>query len=479
MRRRLPPVAVPVATSARLLHPQMSACPTRKCPPVLPVDFRLQYPQIAGSRSRAGLERVCTVQQMVIRRTQQMVTDRAAESPVLLLQGPRAVGKTTLLRDVAARHGATVVDLDDLDTRKAAAADPALFVSGTAPVCIDEYQHVPALLDAIKAELNRDGSPGRFILTGSTRHEALGEAQALTGRLHRITLHPLSQGERAGTTETFLETAFAGAGQLTSAGASTTTRSTYVDAVVTGGFPLAIAHTTPAARTRWIDDYVKLTLQRDVKTLSKIRQAAALPRLLTRLAGQTAQVLNVKAAGEAVGLKSDTAEHYTQLLEDVFLIHRLPAWGTTIRAKSVSSPKLHLFDSGVAARLLQLSAAKLATLDPSSLHQFGHLLETFVVNEILKQASWSELVSHTGYWRTHDGAEVDLIVEADDGRVVAIEVKAAGQVPGKEFTHLKALRDALKGRFVAGFVLYIGTRSYRHDDRLYTLPIDRLWTTPA
>lgn len=415
---------------------------------------------------------------MVTRRVQQIVADLLSEEPAILLQGPRSVGKTTVLHAVAAARGADVIDLDDLATRDAVAADPGLFAAGAAPVCIDEFQHVPELLDALKAELNQDTRPGRFIITGSTRHDALpAAAQALTGRLHRLMVLPFSQGELSGTAENFLEVLTTVPATLVSASPSKTVRSDYVDRIVAGGFPLALQR-AGAARNRWFDNYVALTLQRDVQSLSKIQQKDALPKLLARLAGQTGQVLNISAAAGAVGLVPRTAENYTRLLEDVFLLRRLPAWGTTLRARATASPKLHLVDSALAARLLRLTAEKLARKDPTSLQQFGHLLETFVVGEVLKQASWLPSVAGTGHWRTHDGDEVDLVIETDDGRVVGLEVKAAGRVAGKEFSGLRALRAALGDAFVAGVVLYTGERSYTYDDRLHVLPIDRIWAPP-
>jgi predicted AAA+ superfamily ATPase len=198
--------------------------------------------------------------------------------------------------------------------------------------------------------------------------------------------------------------------------------------------------------------------------------------LLARLAGQTAQLLNIRAVAEQVGLTPDTGENYTRLLEDVYLIHRLPAWGKTLRARAVASPKLHMVDSGLASRLLRLSAAKLSRPDPTILQQFGHLLETFVVLEVLKQASWINGVAGTGHWRTHDGIEVDLIVEFDDGRIVAVEVKAGGRVAGKDLNGLKALRDELGDAFMAGVALHTGPRSYSPQDRIHVMPVDRLWT---
>ena len=412
---------------------------------------------------------------MISRRIAAVVESLCREEPVVALQGPRTVGKTTLLRAIAASEGVQVVDLDDLATREAAAADPATFVSGPPPVCIDEYQHVPAVLDAIKAELNRDSSPGRFIITGSTRHDALPRAaQTLTGRLHLVTVYPFSQGEVSGSRENMLEVLFERASSLVTSDSSQTSREEYIRRVTIGGFPMALGR-SDTARNRWFDNYVTLSLERDVADLSKIRQKRALPSLLSRLAGQTAQMLNMAAAGESVGLKADTAENYTKLLEAVFLVHRLPAWGKSLRARAVATPKLHVADSGLAARLLRLSPGKLARLEATSLQEFGHLFETFVVSEILKQVSWMEGVASCGHWRTHDGAEVDLVVERDDGGIVGIEGKAGSRVLDKDLTGLRILKDELGDALVAGAVLHTGHRAYTVEERIHVLPADRLW----
>lgn len=394
----------------------------------------------------------------------------------MALQGPRTVGKTTLLRDIAASEGVRVIDLDDLATRDAVTADPATFVSAPPPVCIDEYQHVPTVLDAIKAELNRDGSAGRFLITGSTRHDALPKAaQALTGRLHLINVYPFSQGEIEGVRETLVETLFDDASALVTPSPSRTVRQDYIDRITTGGLPMAVGRNA-AARNRWFDNYVTLSLERDVTELSKIRRKQALPRLLNRLAGQTAQILNVTAAGASVGLKSDTAENYTRLLEAIFLVHRLPAWGRSLRSRAVATPKLHVVDSALAARLLRLGPEKLVRRDASSLQQFGHLLETFVVGEIFKQVSWMPGVSGCGHWRTHDGAEVDMVVERDDGSIVALEVKSGSRVRDRDLSGLRILRDELGDAFCSGAVLFTGERAYTAEDRIHVLPVDRLWT---
>ncbi|MEX0947160.1 MAG: DUF4143 domain-containing protein, partial [Acidimicrobiia bacterium] len=353
------------------------------------------------------------------------------------------------------------------------------FVSGPGPVFIDEYQHVPMILDAIKVELNRDGSPGRFVISGSTRHDALPRAaQALTGRLHLMDILPLAQGEIDGTSDTLVARLFADPASTVDARRSTTTRERYIARVTDGGFPPALRRARPAARSRWFDDYLALCLERDVAELARIQQKAALPKLLARLSGQTAQMLNIASAGEAAGLKARTAENYTKLLEALFLVQRLPAWGTTLRARAVAMPKLHVVDAGLAAHLLRLTPEKLARRDATAMQEFGHLLETFVAAEVMKQLSWMDDIVGLGHWRTHDGAEVDLVIERRDGTVVAIEVKAATRVTTKDLTGLRAIRDALGDAFLAGVVLNTGPQAYRAEDRIQVLPIDRLWTAP-
>ena len=414
--------------------------------------------------------------QLVHRRIAANVLNRLRDEPVVALQGPRTVGKSTLLAEIARRHGVQVIDLDRPAVRDAVSSDPAAFVSGPAPVCIDEFQKAPVVLDVIKAELNRNLVPGRFVITGSTRFDALPTAaQALTGRIHIVDVLPFSQGEMTAHAEDFLGTALSDPESLRSPVQSKCTRADYIQRLCTGGMPLAIAR-TPEGRRRWFDDYVRMSLERDIRDLTSVRHGELLPALLRRLAGQTAQVLNMARAGSAVGLKAATTETYTKLLEALFLIRRLPAWGRTLRARTGTSPKVHVLDSGLAARLMGVSAERLARPDPAAQVEFGHLFETFIVGELLKQASWTEDIASVGHWRTHDGQEADLVVERVDGSVVAFKVKAAARVGRSDASGLRALRTTLGDSFLAGFVICTGEMSYRLEDRIGVVPADRLWS---
>jgi predicted AAA+ superfamily ATPase len=417
------------------------------------------------------------------RRAEALLDALALDEAVIAIHGPRSVGKSTLLRRFAQRRGVDVVDLDDPLVRDAVAASPAGAVSGQRPVCIDEYQRAPDVLDALKARLNAEGVvPGTAVLTGSTRQDALPRAaQALTGRLHIFTMLPLSQGEIGGVHEDFLTCLKADPdATVARIAASRTTRADYAERVCAGGFPLALAR-QGAARDRWFDDYARASVERDAIELARVRQRQSLMDLLHLLAGRTAQVLSITAVAVELGTDRGTVETHLRLLEDLFLVARLPAWGRTLNSRATASPKIHMVDSGLAARLHRIGPAKLAALDPAVLTEFGHLLETFVVGELRKQASWLDESVAVGHWRTSDGDEVDLVLELDDGAVIAFEVKAGERVSGTDLRGLRKLRDAVGERFRAGVALTTGSRSYTHEDRLHVMPIDRLWhpNTPA
>lgn len=393
------------------------------------------------------------------------------------MHGPRSVGKSTLLRRFADQHGVDVVDLDDLVVRDAVAASPSAVTSETAPICIDEYQYVPQVLDAIKARLNREGvRPGVAVLTGSTRQDAVPRtAQALTGRLHSFVILPLSQGEIRGDHENLLSSLREDpAATVRAHPTSATSRGDYAEVIAAGGFPLALQR-TGSSRDRWFDDYVRTSVDRDAAELARVGQRQALADLLSLLAARSAQVLNVASLAGSLQLNRKTVEGYLRLLEDLFLVVRLPAWGKTLNARATGSPKVHMVDSGLAARLLRIGPAKLAGLDPATLTEFGHLLETFAVGELRKQISWLDESVTVGHWRTSDGDEVDLVLEFDDGRVLAFEVKAGERVSGKDFTGLRKLRDRLGARFIGGVALSLGSRSYTYAEGLHVMPVDRLW----
>jgi predicted AAA+ superfamily ATPase len=415
---------------------------------------------------------------VIARHLQPVIAQRLAEEPVVILTGARTVGKSTLLTAYSREHGVPVTDLDDIATRRAVAADPTLFTSGRAePVCLDEFQHVPVLLDAIKAELNRDLRPGRFLLTGSTRYSTMPRAsQSLTGRAHIMTMWPLSQGELRGRKETFLDDLMTDPGSLTTPEPSRTDRTSYEQMVLAGGFPLAIARSARATRDQWFRDFVDMVIERDVLEIRRVRQRRVLPLILRQLAAQTAGVLNVSNIAATVQLDGRLAGDFVSLLESVFLVHQLEAFGRTLSSRVGRMPKVHLVDSGLAAYLLGINDSRLAARDPSTLTEFGHVVETFAVNELIKQAGWSSVQVRFAHFRTRDGYEVDLVAETTEGRIAGVEIKASATITDSDFRGLRLLRDKLGTDFLGGVLLNLGQRSYTYEDRLHVIPLDRLWT---
>ena len=414
----------------------------------------------------------------VQRRTLATALQYMLDDPVVLIEGPRSVGKSTLLKQIASERNGRIVDLDDPAVLEAARDDPKTLIADDSLVCIDEYQKAPLVLQSLKAALNQLTQPGRFVITGSASFDSLPlGTQALTGRVSRLRINPLSQGEIAEIHENWLERFLSeSADTVAASGRSMARRTDYVERICVGGFPLALAASSAKARDRWIDSYLAHTLQQDVRELSRIRQETELAAFTNRLAGQTAQVLNVEAAARSVGLNKVTASEYLSLLEHVFLMYRLPAWGKTLSSRTGKLPKVHLTDAAIAARMLRLSSEKLAVLDPTTMTEFGHLLETFVVGEILKQASWLDGVQGLGHWRTHNGDEVDLVVERDDGKVAAFEVKSSTRVTDKDVKSLAKLQEKLGTGFLGGVVFYLGEYSYSVAPGLFAVPVDRLWT---
>lgn len=413
------------------------------------------------------------------RRLTAVLTRRMAEEPALVLTGPRTVGKSTLLHSLAQHLGVSVIDCDDLATRVAVLNDPGRFAAGPGPVLIDEYQHVPDLLDAIKAELNRDLRPGRYVLAGSTRYSTLPQAgQSLTGRVDILDVLPLTQLEIDGSTAApLVHRLLDGAVPDASAAPSQTSRDEYARRITAGGMPVALRRPPGRSRSRWYANYLDLVIDRDVIDLSRVRQREMLPRLLNTLAARSGQVLNVAAAAQTIGMEKSGAENYVRLLEAVFLVQRLPAWGTTLGSRVARQPKIHVVDAGVMAWLLGLSPDKIARNDPSVLTEYGHLVETFAVGEILKQASWWDAPITAGHFRTTDGDEVDLVLERDDGSVIAFEIKAGTRLHAADLAGIAALRSRLGDRLAAAVAFYTGPLAYTHADGTHVLPLDTLWSS--
>lgn len=393
-----------------------------------------------------------------------------ADRPVVLLHGARQTGKTTLARAVAEERGARYVTLDDLTMLAAARDDAAGFLAGFAqPLVLDEVQRAPELLLAIKAAVDRRRTPGRFLLTGSANVLLLPRvAESLTGRMEIVNLWPFSQGEIEGTAEGFINAVFADSPPVLGRSDSSVR---YTDRILRGGYPEAFSIESAERRRAWFDAYVTAILQRDVRDLARIEGLTDLPRLLSLLASRPMAQLNFADLSRGTGVPQTTLKRYFALLETVFLVRLLPPWYANIGKRLVKTPKVLLTDTGLAAHLMGIDRARVAQ-DRGLL---GGLLESFVAMEIVKQAGWSMDPPTLYYFRTHEGDEVDFVLERRDGALVGIEVKSAATVTAADFKGLRALAEVAGRRFRRGIVLYTGAEVVPFGSGLFALPVEALW----
>ncbi len=336
---------------------------------------------------------------------------------------------------------------------------------------IDEVQRVPELFLAIKATVDADPRPGRFLLTGSARVLGMrGLPDALPGRMETIELWPLSQGEIEETADRFVDAAFDFGPELRHT--SKEDRTGYVERVVRGGFPEAVARQAPR-RQRFLDSYVADIVNRDVIQLSEIERGPEMEALTRLVAARSGQLLIPGSLGGELGLLHPTVKRYLGLLEEVFLIKRIPAWSRNLSTRSVGASKVAMVDSGIAANLLGLDATSLRR--PTS--PLGPLLEGFVAMELARQLSWSRQRAELFHYRTKDQMEVDIVLENRQGQVVAIDVKAASTVRAEDFRGLSHLSGRLGDDLVVGIVLYTGQQTLPFGPRFRAMPISALWET--
>jgi uncharacterized protein len=408
--------------------------------------------------------------QLVIRKSEPLVTEALGDTRVVTINGARQAGKSTLARLVAARATGPVIRLlDDAATLSAAQEDPAGFVDHDGLLVIDEIQLAPELFRAIKAAVDADPRPGQFLLTGSARILALRDLpDALPGRMEIIELWPFSQGEIDGTPDRFIDAAFRHGPAL--AHTSELRRRDYLDRVVRGGYPEAVRR-SPRRRSAFYESYLTTMIERDITELSAIERRGELRRLLALLAGRSGGMLVPATLATVSGIPRTTLNRYLELLSAVFLIKQIPAWSGSHTQRAVGAPKLAYVDSGIAAHLLGQDASRLAEPGGAA----GPMLENFVLMELARQITWSDERVRLHHFRTRDKVEVDGVLESADGRVVAIEVKAGSTVRSEDLSGLRHLAQRLGSRFVAGFVLYTGGQSLPFGDRLRALPIDALW----
>lgn len=361
----------------------------------------------------------------------------ASGFPAVALVGPRQSGKSSLARVVFPGHRVLVLESPDL--AEAAARDPrglleSTLAGGATGVILDEVQRVPALLSYLLEFIDRDPTPGRWVLTGS-ESLLLSErlSQSLAGRVATLDLLPMMHREIMGFPATVIARAL-----------------TQVGAVFYGGYPAL--HGRAVDPSTWLGSYVSTYVERDVRRVLNVGDLATFQRFLGLCAGRTGQLLNAASLAADAGITQPTARAWLSVLEATFIIRLLPAWHGNVRKRLVKAPRLHFVDTGLACYLLGLRSPEQLQDHPLR----GPLFESWVVGEAMKaQAALGER-GRLFHWRDSRGSEADLIIDVG-GRITVIEIKSGRTYQGEWMQGVRSVMASLPDPMTAsGRVIYGG-----------------------
>lgn len=410
---------------------------------------------------------------MLYERWQKQVIEKSLKiRRVLLLNGARQCGKTTLAKQLAAKN--TIYrTLDDPAVYKLAEVDPKGFVQhpDNVMLMIDEIQRAPQLLTAIKLIVDEDTRPGQFLLTGSANIQSLPSTQeSLAGRIAKIRLRPLTQGEIVGAKPTFIDRAYAG--QIESTYSSEFNRKTLLSFSLRGGFPEAV-QLPEDDREQWHLDYIDALLERDLKDIAKITQHHDMQELVHTLAAWSGKFMDISAIGAGLSIRRPTIESYINALEALYLVERVHPWTHTDYERVGKQSKIYMTDSGLMSAIMRYQLDQLELDGDRS----GKLIETFLFNEIATLIDTSNGKYRLYHYRDREKREIDFLLERSDKALLGIEIKAGSAISESDFKHLKWFRDNIaKDIPFKGIVLYTGTESGSMGKQLYAAPISAMWS---
>ena len=362
------------------------------------------------------------------RSLEKIVLEVSKEYPVVLVTGPRQVGKTTMLQKLIEKTNRSYISLDDLNDRNLAKTDPELFLQlHKPPILIDEVQYAPELFTYIKIHVDKNGNPGDFWLTGSQIFKLMrGVQESLAGRVALLSLSSLSQAEINGGNSTpfILDTDLLLTRKNERKEADTTD---IFKRIFAGSMPAIISHKNTNSQI-FYSSYLNTYIERDVKELADNIDSLKFFRFITAVAARCGQLLNVADIARDADINQKQAKNWLGLLESLGIIFYLHPFSNNLLKRLVKAPKLYFYDTGLICYLTKWSNAE--TLESGAMN--GAVLENYVVSEIIKTFLNSGKEPFVYYYRDKDAKEIDLILE-HDGVINPIEIKKTSN-PGKELT---------------------------------------------
>ena len=398
-------------------------------------------------------------------RTAETLIERAlATMPVVVLMGARQTGKSTLARIPPRADDRSYVTLDDFDVLEQARTSPSDLVRRAPLLTLDEVQREPAVLLAVKAVVDEDRPrrPGRFLLTGSANLLLMaGVSETLAGRATYVPLWPFTRREQlglgtAGIWSEFLATSPEHWHDLV--GSQAAPHEDWSALALRGGYPTpAVELEDRAGRELWYDGYVRTYLERDLQMLASVDNVVDFRRLMRAACLRLGGLLNQTDLARDVGLPRQTASRYLGLLETSYQLIRLEPYSVNRTKRLAKTPKLYWSDTGLAAHLAGVTELT------------GSYLENLVLGDLTAWRDASEPRAEILFWRTHSGEEVDFLIEVG-GRLLPIEVKAAGRVTPRDARHLQTFRAEYGDAVLGGLVLYGGEEVFWLAEGILAVP---------
>lgn len=416
---------------------------------------------------------------MVERHIFQFIKDSLKDFPVVLINGARQIGKSTLAWELKEKGIVdNYVTLDDLGMLESAQNDPDSFIKQFhGSLVIDEVQRAPDLLRAIKKNVDEDRRPGRFLLTGSANVLSYpGVTESLAGRMDIIKMEGLSFSEinLVKKTPSFIDDLFefndlallAKKWNKTLLKKHTMGKSNLLDCIFYGGYPEVILKKKLRFRDRWFSAYQAAYIERDVRNLSHLLDIVSFAKLYRLLGLNTGKLVNFTELGMEAKLDQRTVSRYLEMLELTFQLNILNPWFSNDRKKYIKTPKIYVNDSGQACYLSGISDPKHLAMHPA----LGSLFETWVWAEIRKLLSMSTGIS-SYFYRTSLGHEVDFVLNKGT-KFWGIECKWSESVDKEDFKGLINMLEAMEGKGEAyGLILYTGKNIAFFSKNLIAVPI--------
>lgn len=404
----------------------------------------------------------------ITRHMEKPVMELNEQYPVLLLTGPRQVGKTTMLEHLieVEGKGRKKVSLDDLTLRELAKTDPKMFFQlYQPPLLIDEVQYAPELFPYIKIMVDERHQPGDFWLTGSQLFKMMeGVQESLAGRVALLHLSPLSQSEimkRPPEPPFSLELPLLSERQN---GRQMLNTPEVFQHIHQGGMPALVTGTYSNASI-FYSSYIDTYMERDVRRLSNDIDSLKFLRFLRSVAARTSQQVNYKGIADDAEIDQTTAKNWLHVLEALGIIFLLEPYSNNVLKRTVSTPKLYFYDSGIVCYLTRWSSPETAMEGAMS----GALLENYTVAEIIKTYQNADQEPFLYYYRDKDAREIDLILERD-GKLFPIEIKKMASPP-KKLTKVFDLIDKSPLQRGTGAILCMADQLGAFDQNNLIVPI--------